>query len=309
MNSILNEICKDFSIEKNFIKHKDFGKFAKINDSENQIKESFKNIIYSQYYCLEKTKHTTQLTDIAFLNQLSSIQLNNKYLDGGWKVVEIVNQDIIKVAKNNICLTVDLKKGTLLNEIPKINQSIEILFSCHFPNVSPGFYLYKSKKGDTGFTGNLCRIYINLKKKEAAIFAEKLMTCLNEEGIAFQFKILQTLPSSKRIDNSVLYFNKSDKKSVLKVVTKLYDNRYFNPINSNFHLILFPGIGYAEEPLNNKDKNESYGTHRSKIIAESLHEQMFLEKKKTISPERIKEKFLEYGINSEKVYEEIEIII
>lgn len=306
INNTLNDICNNFSVEKGYIKHNNSEKLIKVTEAKKSIIQTIANVIYKYYYSLD-IEYTTQFTDSIFINQLYNIQLGNQYLDSNWEITAIIDKNFIKVSKNNIYLIVNIEKETLLKQTPKINQLIDVLFSCHYPNISPGFYLYKSKKGSNGFDGKLSRIYINLKAKKVASFAEQLMNSLNEKNITFHFKILQTLPSSNRIDNSVLYFNQNDKDLVIKTLTDLYNKDYFNPVNSPFHLILFPGIGYAEEPLYKKDRNDSFGTHRSKIISESLYEQFSLEKRKKISPEKIIAKFLDYGIDTKKIYQEIEI--
>lgn len=300
----LHKIAKDFYTGKRYIHHHDLGKIVPSDKSKEGIIEALKHVIYTQYYCLEKKKQHAADTDPAFIKALTGVFPENRYIESNWKVVEVLGGQKIKVGKHGICLSLDIKKDTLLEDLPVVGQLIDACFSCHFPNASPGFYLYKGKNGELDFNEGLSRIYFNLKNKPAVSFTEKLLGCLNGLEIVFQFKILQTLSDSGRVDNSVLYFGRKDKDLVISCLERIYDESFFKKTNSAFHLVLYPGIGYAEEPSNNGNGKESFGTHRSGIIAESLYDQFILAKSKELCPEIISAKFLANGIHPETVYKE-----
>ncbi|MGH2666946.1 T3SS effector HopA1 family protein [Flavobacterium sp.] len=298
----LHKIAKDFYVSKGYIHNDNLGRIVKSDSAKESIIEALKNAVYGQYYCLEKKKHDTMHTDPFFIESLTKIFPDDKYTERNWKVVELLGEQKIKVSKHGIYLCLDIRKDTLLEEMPEVNQLIGVRFSCHFPNVSPGFYLYKGKSGELDFGEGLSRVYFNLKRVSAISFTKKLLYILNELEIVFQFKILQTLSDSGRVDNSVLYFSKKDKDLVFTQLEMLYDERFFKKINSDFHLVLYPGIGYAEEPSNNDNGKESFGTHRSGIIAESLYDQLIVAKSKEISIATISAKFIVNGIHPESVY-------
>ncbi|TGD59204.1 T3SS effector HopA1 family protein [Flavobacterium humi] len=304
ITNTLHKIAKDFYAGQGYIHHHGLGKIIQLGKSRERIVETLKQVIYKQYYCLEEKEQHSLHTDPDFIGALAGIFPENHYVENNWEVTGLLDGQKIKVSKYGICLYLDIQKDTFLEEAPAVGQFIDVRFSCHFPNVSPGFYLYKGKSGGPDFEEGLSRLYCNLASKWALFFTEKLLHCLNESNIAFQFKILQALPDSQRVDNSVLYFSKKDKDKVISQLEKIYDKRYFKKAHSAFHLALYPGIGYAEEPSDNGNGKESFGTHRSGIIAGSLYEQLIAAKSKEICVESINAAFLAKGIHPQTVYRE-----
>lgn len=305
IDQVLQTVSKDFFLKNNYIYHKYFGKLILINKSKDLTTAIIKNIIYDYYYCQNRSKKYTSNVSTEFILKLQQLQKNKKYLDKKWIVQEIIDETTFKAFKNGIYLYFNLDKHTCLDSMPQIEEYVDVYFSCHMPNISPGFYLYNSINGSLN-SSKLSRVYFHLLNEEAIQFCEDIMNQLNDLKIKFQLKILQDLKNSKRIDNCVLYFDKKDKEEVLKVISKNYDVCYFKMTNSPFHLSLHNGIGYAEEPTLNDGNQESYGTHRSKILATSIYNQLSNKKQKEISTSIIVEEFLKSNINVQEIYKEID---
>lgn len=303
IDQVLQTVSKDFSLKNNYIYHKYFGKLILINKSKDLAITIIKNIIYDYYYCQNRSKKYTANVSTEFILKLQQLQKNKQYLDEKWIVQEIINETTFKAFKDGIYLYFNLDKHTCLDTMPQIEEYVDVYFSCHMPNISPGFYLYNSINGSLN-SSKLSRVYFHLQNEEAIQFCEDIMSQLNDLKIKFQLKILQDLKNAKRLDNCVLYFDRNDKGQVFEAINKLYDMRYFKMTNSPFHLFLHGGIGYAEEPNFNDDNKESFGTHRAKIIATSVYNQ--LSNKKQVEIPLIVEEFLKSNINVLEVYKEME---
>ena len=72
-----------------------------------------------------------------------------------------------------------------------------------------------------------------------------------------------------RSDAGVLYINKGDLNNSINLISSIYRNvrKYLKTNTSLFTKKIVPGLSLAEDP-NNK---ESFGQHRSRILAESLY--------------------------------------
>jgi hypothetical protein len=92
---------------------------------------------------------------------------------------------------------------------------------------------------------------------------------LNEFSIPFIFKCLIHPYYYGRSDTAVLYCDKQHAAFAADFISSVYEKVKSN-MRTSLPLFVCPfkkGIGFAEQPLN---KNESFGTHWSKLIAAGL---------------------------------------
>ena len=97
---------------------------------------------------------------------------------------------------------------------------------------------------------------------------EHLTTELNAEGIPFLFKVLNNPQSFPRTDAAVLYIDKGYLNAARTGLMRTYlmINTFLNSSTSIFSKRLVPGLAIAEDV----GSNESFGKHRSRILAEAL---------------------------------------
>ena len=93
---------------------------------------------------------------------------------------------------------------------------------------------------------------------------------LNNNEVPFSFKILNLIvPILFGLTLECLYINKEDLNNSINLISSIYGNvkKYLKTNTSFFTKKIVPGLALAEDP-NNK---ESFGQHRSRILAESLY--------------------------------------
>lgn len=301
INNTLRKIALDFYSRGEVIHHKSHGKLCKTSIKKPDFTNILTHIIYNDYYCLHTQKGTGSI-DPNFINALRNLHKENTYVDKGWLVETIQEDCTIRASKYGIYLFFSKHQYKLPQKELKISDSINVLFSCHQPNKSPGFYLYFGTSGPLN-TKDISRYYFNFKDENSLVFCDALMTTLNKTNITFEFKILQDLKGSERVDNAVLYLKKSDDILVKNIVNNLYQEHFFNLKNSPFHYVIAKGIGYAHEPKQ-ENTTESFGTHRSKIIAEAIYDELIVKSKKKMDTNAIITHFLRNNINVSTVYKE-----
>jgi hypothetical protein len=115
------------------------------------------------------------------------------------------------------------------------------------------------------------RIYFNLYYKEASEFIYTLTKKLGEENFPFTLKTIMHPDIYVRRDSTVLYLHKNDFADVFQVIKPILQERKIVTSRAipAFTKKIFEGVGVAEEPIK-KLSSESFGLHRSRLIAEGL---------------------------------------
>lgn len=258
----------------------------------------------TKHYDLEEI---TIETDDPFISLLSQIHPEKKLESSNWIIKEQISEHIFKVSNQQITLTIDRKVHLPINEQAKdlnIGDSTTILFSCHYPNISYGFYAFKSDLGELDALNGIGRLYFNLRFEYAIDFTKELLTLLYENKLKFDYKVFKNLRTQYRIDSAVLYFSLNEYNKILNfILPYLLSNQHlFNDEVSVFHYPISKGVGFAEEPHIKAD-HESYGLNRCRIIAEAINDSLdTIENKGVIPLERIEKRFVEKNINPYKMY-------
>jgi len=95
---------------------------------------------------------------------------------------------------------------------------------------------------------------------------------LNEVGIGFRFKICSHPKYYVRRDTAVLYISREDYLVAKETVATIHRNlrNIFSIEAPPFTKFLLPGLALAEDPHHNQGEIESFGWHRSRLLAEGL---------------------------------------
>ena len=239
--------------------------------------------LYGHYYNetdMDDTSLNLQ-TNTEFEQALAQIFPQKRQQSEQWKVVGIdENPANLYVQRGGITLLVNRTAHLPLaaaQQNAQKNDLITITFPCQFPNISNGFYVFKSEYERNTFNTNTIRVYFNLKAARAVVFTKLLLEKLYDHQIAFEYKVFKYINTTRRSDNAVLYVNASELADILELLNPLFEmsSSYLNAENSIFHHKLFPGIGLAEEPLQDTSiRRESYGTHRCRLLAEAIYQNL-----------------------------------
>lgn len=229
--------------------------------------------IYQDFYCsgeIRPAKDPARSADTwraPVTGLLSNANSGAGQWSGGWSAVKKPKDGSVVVRRNGLTLRVpasDVRTGagtsvdTVSVKLPK--ESL---------NMSPGHYLALS---DTGFatnnSDNIIRIYWNLLPEGAAVLVRQLTQQLNDRGLPFQLKVINSARPVARCDTAVLYLSARDfgrAEPVLRMVYRML-SPWLRPAVPSLSLPLGRGVSFAEDPLN----GQSFGQHRSRLLAEAI---------------------------------------
>jgi hypothetical protein len=283
MHELLNKILSCLSLDNsgNLVYNKSIV-ILSFDDTQNKALNIIKltNFLYHFFYSKQSEIYYININEIQLANdnlfetQLSKIHPNVKFESSEWVITNIINDFILQVSKNNITLTIDVNQNVAKSKISSkfsIGDKLVVLFSCHFPNISNGFYVYKSQVKELNFDDPIGRLYFNLNPSHAISFTEILLDVSYSNSFVFDYKIFKNIQNQYRTDSAVFYFKLKDFKKIESILfPRIFQENYFNDEVSEFHFKIFKGVGFAEEP----DKPvtlESFGLNRCRKLAECLY--------------------------------------
>ncbi|MDF5706988.1 MAG: T3SS effector HopA1 family protein [Nostoc sp. S4] len=224
--------------------------------------------------------------DREFLEQLHRHNAGNGYYDYGWSILQEKSDNSLIVSKGDLKLRVEQNCYLVsVNQSAVVDELVAILMPKNL--IQKGFYLAVGNIGSHQQTVFIqsqitVRIYLNISPKGAIILMETLTQKLNFDSIPFILKFLYNPCDYKRYDAGVLYFDKSQYQVVRQIIKAAYikHQAHFRAEVPLFTKKLMPGLGLAEQPINQSSISESFGENRCQIVANGLLEAM---QKKDIS--------------------------
>ena len=233
--------------------------------------ETISDLIYQRYYTAESEEKPQKINQ--FIQQLKRANAHKSYWSAHWKVLHIDIDGSVVAEKNGLRKLA--KTGEYLKQIPirHIQQDdlVKLFISTALLTKEDGFFHVYGKEISDDFGEAMIRFYFNLKPAGAI----KLIALLTQNlNIPFQFKCLKKSNLYTRADAGVLYF---DKRFFFEIYPILQDifiqiEPFLKPEIPLFTLKIKDGIAFAENP---SEENESFGTTRSKLIAEALVKTFF----------------------------------
>jgi HopA1 effector protein family len=254
--------------------------------------------IYQKYYTSESTDKPLKIK--SFVQKLKKANTSKSFWSKQWKVVNVNSDGSVIVDKNELRKLA--KSGEYLKEVPiknlKQGDFVKLFIPTELLTQEDGFFHIYSKEISDDFNEAMIRFYFNLTP-EGAI---KLVELLSEKlTIPFHFKCLKKSASYTRADAGVLYFDKRYFFEIYPILQTIFTEikPFLKPETPLFSLKIANGIGFAENP---PEEGESFGTNRSKLIAEAIvkafWEEIPTEKRLT----KVRELIESMGYNFEKLY-------
>lgn len=250
-----------------------------VNLSKNNLTLSLANSLYQLIHCrkalideqissyhdsLEGSKNRN------FLELLSKANHSVGNWEPGWIVFKIEKNSKIVIKKNDLMIWAMPYQFIPLNgKLANIGDEGCVAMVKEFRELFPGFYMVNGNISieDKSF---IVRIYWNISSDGAVSLVKSLTNALNDEGIPFQFKILNNEKYYVRADAGVLYLDKDDIKDAKNALSAIYNNikSFLKPSVPLFAKKLASGISLAEDPAN----GESFGQNRCRLFAESIYD-------------------------------------
>lgn len=163
------------------------------------------------------------------------------------------------------------------------------------------YYSFGQQLSDQFDECQLLRCYFNVDAEGADLLLQQLSTQLNRYKLPFRFKTLLQPQAYNRSDAAVLYCARRYLYCLKLILEALHPKIHQILGNSvpMFTLELHPGIAIADDPGN----GESFGMHRSRIIAEGLL-QAWINNQRTIEQklQQINLRFNFYQLDPDRPY-------
>ena len=260
--------------------------------------KTISDLIYQQYYTSESNDKPLKINQ--FVQKLKKANASNSYWSKQWKVVNVNADGSVIVDKNELRKLA--KSGEYLKEIPIKNLQqgdfVKLFVPTALLTKEDGFFHIYGKEISDDFNEAITRFYFNVTP-EGAI---KLVALLSEKlAIPFQFKCLKKSVSYTRADAGVLYVDKRYFFEVYPILQAIFTeiNPFLKPETPLFSFKITNGIGFAENPA---EENESFGTSRSKLIAEAIVKAFWEEIPFEKRLEKVRELIASVGFDFEKLY-------
>ncbi|MEU8971275.1 T3SS effector HopA1 family protein [Streptomyces monashensis] len=168
------------------------------------------------------------------------------------------------------------------------------------PGLSPGFFLADGSLGKER-SGDMLRLYVHLTRPEAAPDAwHTVLTYLEKAGLPYRAKISSSPHLYPRRDAFVVYLGPRAQHAVPALAEQLKGLDGMGESTSPFAREVAPGIGVAWEPADRRagHKGQSFGEHRTAILAEALVQHALLpDEDLTEAAEMVASAFLDASID------------
>jgi hypothetical protein len=260
------------------------------------VLQSLKTQLYSEFYCAgsplpissyyqrQRFLLHNDLPDPIHVEALSKANSGSGYDEEGWEVCALNKSDdddgrkvgLVVVSKDSGMQLFVQPHELSMQEKHHSHYTVGMKVAVRLPKemrgISPGFYMALS---NTPFPKNgkkeeqMVIFYWNLSPQGAVIFMRLATIAMNKSKLPFKLKALDN-PNrfNSRCDTVVVYISKSDYKSILGLLQKIYPSvmPFLREQIPLFTKRIAISVGLAEEP----DNGESFGQHRCRLLADGL---------------------------------------
>lgn len=218
-----------------------------------------------------------RVADLPFLSELAGADFGDGWWDPGWRVAGGPAESVT-VEKAGIRLSASRRDVRPPGANGRLSPGEPVLV--RFPNGTAGrmngFYHVTGTAGPAE-TAAMMRIYLNVRLASPVTTLRRVAAALNEAGIRFTLKIVNSRQQLRRRDNTVVYLAEHDLDAALLAVRDAASSvpSALNPETLLFTSKAADGISVAAEGLasgrNGADeRNWSFGESRCKFLARGL---------------------------------------
>ena len=201
---------------------------------------------------------------------LRAAHMGTGYYDDGWHIIER-DTNYVLVEKNGLRL-----KARANELVPTCGDSCgPPTFAVHFPKdrpyLTPGYYVAVLGAGPPRNTAPQARIYLNVPPDAAITLLRGVSTLAAQLAWSMSMKLLNNPESYSRPDTAIIYVERdsfSESFSILHRV--LFANIRFRPSVPGFTRRWRSGVAFADELPRVAAPAQSFGQHRSLLIARAV---------------------------------------
>lgn len=286
MTSFVDQLSKDFQLgDDRHLRHVDVPSLdidlspGGGNERDRQH-EDLSMLIYLRYHVgdaeaacshfdedLEAGRRTAfGSEDPIFVEALRKARVAKHYRSAGWSAVSD-----LKEGEGGRLLT---KDGLVLRIphdviIEEPAGELAVMMPTTYRYRSPGFVLFHSSLGPVQ-SDEILRYYFAARADTAPEFLHALSSGLEGLEVPYSVKAAHRPTDYERSDAFVLYLAAEEFDRFMPILTAAAGQGHLRPKTSPFAKTLFPGCGIAEEAVEGAMTNQSFGQHRSGLVAEAI---------------------------------------
>lgn len=236
---------------------------------DTEVTNELSNLLYTQWYTrsgIEKTD--TPLPHAQWAEVFRAVHRGTYCWEEGWKVLKVSTAGrviAIRGQEERMFYPGDYISSIRLGLLPAPGTEIEVVSRRDSTEDQPGFWIAYSSTWSQISTP-IIRIYWNISPAGAVHLVDQISEKLSDD-IPYSFKLPVDPIGYRRADAAVLYFeanNFDELKAKIKLIHAAMIP-FLHPEVPEFTKILEPGLGLAENPL---EESESFGLNRCRLIAE-----------------------------------------
>lgn len=233
--------------------------------------------LYEDFYCVGRPRRAesgagrwfSESRNSAFVQELAAANHGHGPWHSGW-TVEDNTADPLLVRRDGLSLLVPARRVRgHANGAAVPHEDVEVLMPKELLGMSPGYYMAVGDRDLLGEPeGTIARFYWSSTQSTAPLIVSALTETLNGLGFPFRLKALKSPDMYERCDAVVLYVRKAQLHDIRPVVEQVYSTvqRGLRPDVPALTKWIAPGLAAADDPQD----DESFGTHRCKLIASAL---------------------------------------
>jgi hypothetical protein len=218
-----------------------------------------------------------RVADLPFLSELAGADFGGGWWDPGWQVVR-ETAAAVSVAKTGIRLSAQRRDVRRSGAHGRLRPGEPVLV--RFPNGTSGRmsgFFHVTGTAGPATTAAMMRIYLNVRAARAPRTVQRVVAGLNEAGIRFTLKIVNSRQHLHRRDNTVVYLAERDLDAALLAVQDAAARApsALNPETLLFTRKIADGVSVAAEGLAPgsraaDERNWSFGESRCRFLARGL---------------------------------------
>ncbi|MBS2030564.1 MAG: hypothetical protein JST54_21860 [Deltaproteobacteria bacterium] len=156
----------------------------------------------------------------------------------------------------------------------RVGEHVAVLMPCLREGLVPHFLYAFSRAGAIDPCAPHVRIYLNVDAERGLALMQALLLSKSFAKLRFEAKIPNDPAAFDRCDTMLVYAHADDARAILKALRTLrrQQPRGWRKATPFAALQLEPGIALAESPPLHDDRAQSFGQHRSALVATALVE-------------------------------------
>lgn len=230
--------------------------------------------LYQRYFCgWEPSARAPQGGHggtAAFMAELEASAEGATCWEPGWRVMQAEGEQLY-VSNGTVLLYLE-ERACLRPSGAGEGEEVQVKLPCVRPALAPGFFWLHAR------TGPLCReavhlkLYLNLAPEGAPGLVRALLTEAAWAPLRFDAKVLDTPSAYGRRDTGILYLDPGDLPRAVELLQALRA-RHPEHWREGTPLCTWPlarGLAVAESPREESRGVESFGQHRSRLLARAV---------------------------------------